>query len=262
MRGGAKFVVFKSFNPPKSVLSWANKTVELDKLKKDCFVHSSTYLNVPVEWLGKQFVDDAEWCKQMQPKTYQHEYLGMAVGAGTNVFDNVEARILEDDEIRYYDNIYMGIDWGWYPDPFQWCKMYYKHSTRELYFFDEYTCTKTPNKDVWHILQEEKDVTDNDLITADSAEPKSIADFRSYGANCRPAEKGANSIRYGMKWLQSLNKIVIDPQRCPNTYKEFVEYEYVLTKDGEPTSAFPDGDDHAISAARYAMERVWKRRGL
>lgn len=247
MRGGKKFVVFKTFNPPKSRISWANKAMEMDKLKKDCFVQHNTYLEVPAEWLGQQFIDDAEWLKDMQPMVYRHEYMGEAVGGGTNVFDNVEARLLTDEEIRYYDNIYQGIDWGWYPDPFQWVKVYYVPAKKELYIFDELRCTKTPNKDAWDMLVNEKGVTSEDSIVADSAEQKSIADFRSYGANIRGAEKGANSIRYGVKWLQSLNKIIIDPQRCPNAYREFMEYEYVLTKNGEPTSNYRDEDNHCLT---------------
>lgn len=247
MRGGEKFAVFKTFNPPKSVLSWVNKATETDKLKDDCYVLHTTYLDAPPSWLGKQFISDAEWCRDTQPKIYSHEYLGKPVGTGTNVFDNIEGRILSNEEVRYFDNIYMGIDWGWYPDPFQWCKMYYKPSKRELYIYDEYRCTRTPNKDVWEILKNEKGVSEEDLITADSAEMKSISDFRSYGSNCRPAEKGADSVRYGMKWLQSLNKIIIDIKRCPEAYREFTSYEYVLTKDGEPTSNYPDADNHCLT---------------
>ena len=51
------------------------------------------------------------------------------------------------------------------------------------------------------------------IITADSAEPKSIGDYRAYGLMCRAAEKGPGSIDYSYKWLQSLAAIVIDPVR-------------------------------------------------
>ena len=48
---------------------------------------------------------------------------------------------------------------------------------------------------------------------------------------------------------------------CTNTAKEFLNYEYEKTKDGEPITAYPDKDNHSIDATRYALERVWKRRG-
>ena len=97
--------------------------------------------------------------------------------------------------------------------------------------------------------------------TCDSAENKSVADYRSYGLNARAAEKGPDSVRYGIKWLQSLVEIVIDPIRCPETKDEFKNAEYELNKDGEPTSVIPDRDNHSIDMTRYAMERVWKRKG-
>ncbi len=40
---------------------------------------------------------------------------------------------------------------------------------------------------------------------------KSIGDYKTYGAFYGGAEKGPGSVEYSMKWLASLNKIVIDP---------------------------------------------------
>jgi phage terminase large subunit len=117
------------------------------------------------------------------------------------------------------------------------------------------------NKDTAQVLLDNFHLGRFDVVTCDSAEQKSIADYRSYGINARAAEKGPDSVRYGMKWLQSLIKIVIDPVRCPNTCEEFKKYEYELDKDGNPTSNYPDKDNHSIDMTRYAMEQVWKRRG-
>lgn len=261
LRGGPKFFVFKSFNPPRNRLNWANQCIELDSVKPDVYVSKTTYLDAPRDWLGEQFIEDAEWLQQVNPNAYKHEYLGEPVGLGTAVFENVHAETITDEQIKHFDYVYMGIDWGWYPDPFDWEKMYYDATRRTLYIFDEYRTRRTSNQDTWKYLKEEKGVKEEDLITADSAEPKSVADYRSYGSNTRGAEKGPDSVRYGMKWLQSLNNIIIDPQRCPATYKEFSEYEYELNSDGEPTSNYPDMNNHSIDAVRYALERVWRRRG-
>ena len=54
---------------------------------------------------------------------------------------------------------------------------------------------------------------------------------------------------------------MIDPTRCPVAPEEFLHYEYERDKDGNVISGYPDGNDHCIDAVRYAMERVWKRRG-
>lgn len=110
-------------------------------------------------------------------------------------------------------------------------------------------------------MQKERGVTTADLITADSAEPKSVGDYRDYGATCRPAIKGPDSVRYGVKWLQSLRAIVIDPTRAPETAHEFTHYEYEKNSDGDVISGYPDANNHSIDSVRYAMERVWRRKG-
>lgn len=259
MRGGSKFVVFKSFNPPISQSNWANQYVM--QPRKDSLRHKSCYLEVPTEWLGQQFFDDAEQLKEINERAYRHEYLGEATGTGGEVFENLDIREITKEERTAFDQIYMGIDWGWYPDPFHWAKMHYDAARQTLYIFDEYRTNKTSNADTWNFLQSEKGVTEYDLITADSAENKSVGDYKSYGALCRGAIKGPDSVRYGIKWLQSLRKIVIDPVTCPNTAKEFTNYEYDRTADGEIISGYPDANNHSIDAVRYAMERVWRRKG-
>ena len=65
-----------------------------------------------------------------------------------------------------------------------------------------------------------------------------------------------------MKWLQSLAAIVIDPARCPDTAREFAEYEYDKdARTGVVLDGYPDRGNHHIDAVRYAVEGVWSRRG-
>ena len=259
LRGGPKYVVFKSFNPPISNSNWANTYVQTPKA--GALRHKSCYLDVPEEWLGQKFLDDAEDLKMVNPRAYEHEYLGVPVGTGGEVFTNLEIQTITDEELSHFDQIYMGIDWGWYPDPFQWVKVHYDANRRKLYFMDEFRANKMSNRDTWDHLVKEHHVNSQDLITADSAEPKSVGDYRSYGSLCRGAVKGPDSVRYGMKWLQSLVAIVIDPARTPNVAKEFREYEYERNKDDEVVSGYPDANNHSIDATRYALERYYKRKG-
>ena len=65
----------------------------------------------------------------------------------------------------------------------------------------------------------------------------------------------------GMKWLCSLNEIIIDNKRAPKTAEEFLNYEYERDKNGEIISGYPDRDNHSIDAVRYALESVWRKRG-
>jgi phage terminase large subunit len=65
-----------------------------------------------------------------------------------------------------------------------------------------------------------------------------------------------------MKWLQGRAKIYIDKQRCPNTYKEFVMYEYEKNRQGQFISAYPDLNNHAIDACRYGCSEVMRAGGM
>lgn len=259
LRGGNKFVVFKSFNPPISRSNWANQYVL--KPRGGAIRHKSCYLDVPPEWLGQQFFDDAEALREINPRAYEHEYLGNAVGTGGEVFENLDIRAITNDEIDSFDYTYMGLDFGWYPDPAHWVKLCYNPAQLTVYIYDELRVNKTANAELWNLLVMKKGVTGGDLITADSAEPKSIADLKDYGSLCRGAVKGPDSVKYSMKWLQSLKRIVIDPERCPHTAREFSTYEYERTPDGEVMSGYPDADNHSIDAVRYALNPVWRRKG-
>lgn len=190
------------------------------------------------------------------------------------VFDNIVIRKISDEEIygkadRHgikvggFDRILQGLDWGYFPDPFHWGRLHYDAARRTLYIFDEYRCRKSDasNQETARYLIDHKGVQPRDLIIADSAEPKSVADYREFGLNCRGAEKGPGSLKTAMKWLQSLTAIVIDPDRAPEAATEFLNYELEKDRSGEYISEYPDRDDHAIAMARYATNLIWRRRG-
>lgn len=269
MRGGTAFWDFRSFNPPISNLNWANEYAESAEERADTVVIRNTYLDVPREWLGEPFFREADELKARNERAYAHEYLGKAVGTGGNVFENVSDMDMTapveagDRQIPLYqtfDNIYNGLDWGFAKDPTHFCRMYLDVKKHDLYVFDEYRTLKTRNPEIFEDLYKSH-ISVHELLTADNAEPKSISDFRAYGAYIRAAEKGPESVRYGIKWLQALNHIYIDKRRCPETFREFVKYEYERDKDDNIISAYPDKDNHAIDAVRYALERHWRRRG-
>lgn len=282
MRGGDKFWDFRTFNPPISKNNWANEYAEECEMYPDgnTLVVRNTYLDVPEEWLGQQFIEEAEDLKAKNPRAYKHEYGGEAIGTGGDVFPNASdldmqvmvsvephddgyGNIIKEVPMwQTFDHIYNGIDWGFALDPFRFVRMHFDKKHLDLYIFKEYNTIKTRNKETFDIIFDEKKlVKRNELITADSAEPDSIADYKAYGAFIRPANKGPESVRYGIKWLQSLRNIYIDKRMCPETYKEFVNYEYEQDRDGNFISAYPDADNHGIDATRYALEKYWHRKG-
>jgi PBSX family phage terminase large subunit len=274
IRGGDLAYIFKSFNPPRTAANWANKYVQVPKANQ--LQHHSTYIELGgrIKWLGKPWVEEAEHLKQVNPRAYEHEYLGVANGTGGMVFENVLLRKITDEEIAQFDHVMHGLDWGYYPDPAHYARMHYDAARMTLYIFGELRRSKTSNRQLYDDLVA-YGCRGDDVIIADSAEPKSVADFRGYaselykkpdgetytGPDCRGAEKGPESVKYSMKWLQSLATIVIDPERCPETSQEFLDYELEQDKDGNFISEYPDANNHAIDAVRYGANLIWRRRG-
>ena len=258
IRGGDIAYIFKSFNPPKTSNNWANKYIKVPKESRT--IVESNYLQVPAKWLGKPFLEEAEFLKETNPDAYDNEYMGVANGAGGSVFDNVVIRQITDEEIAEFDHILNGVDWGWYPDLFAFVRVHYEPAKHKLYIWQEYTCNKQSNEQTANTLIE-MGITGNDIITCDSAENKSIGDYKAYGLLARAAEKGPGSREYSYKWLQSLKEIIIDNVRCPVAAQEFLDYEYERDKEDNVISGYPDGNDHCIDAVRYATNRIWKKKG-
>jgi len=251
LRGGSKFVVFKSFNPPISISNWANQYV--NEPRADALRHKSCYLDAPPEWLGQQFLDDAEHLKEVNEKAYRHEYLGEPVGTGGQVFEFLEIRAITDEEMRQFDRIYQGIDFGWMPDPMAFIRCSYRPNHEKVYLLDEYVGRKISNEDLAKEIKRRH--YDDYFIMCDSAEPKSIFDLRFRDVWAQAVNKRPGSVEYGMKWLQR-RTIVIDPERTPCAYKEIIEYEYDRDKDGNLLPGYPDKNNHCIDALRYALSRI------
>ena len=240
LRGGSYSLSLKSFNPPMEPSHWAN--LAFLEPKPGRVTHHSTYLELPKAWLGDRFWEDAAHLEKVNPQLYRHEYLGQAIGGGDQVFTNLSFQPIDPE---HFDRIVSGVDWGWWPDPWAFNRLSYDSRNRRLYIFGEARCHRTANEETAAMVA--RLTLPGERIIADSAEAKSIEDYRRAGLACRGAKKGPGSIRYGMKWLQSLDAIVIDPGRCPHTAKEFAQYRY---SDGD----YPDRDNHHIDAVRYATE--------
>ena len=265
LRGGEAFYIFESYNPPSAARHWCNREAATPDINR--MVIHTTYKDIPREWLGDAILHDIEQTKQNNLRAYENIYLGIVTGTGQNVFENVELREITNEEIQTFDYLYSGIDWGYYPDPFAFSTSAFNASKQTLYIFDELYMNKQGNYEAFQKLSEHMETHGmniaRDRITADSAEPKSIADFRTWGGNVRGAIKGIGSREASFKWLQGLKKIVIDPARCPHIADEFTLFEYEIDKrTGEIMSGYPQGQpDHGIDTVRYSLESVWRHGG-
>lgn len=256
-RGGHYFQTFCSYNPPETTANWVNYEASEPQIvdgKLYRYVHHSDYTSVPKEWLGKDFFVTANLLKETNERAYRHEYLGEVTGNGGAVFPNVEKLKMSDELIATFEDRRFGLDFGFARDPCHWSASNYDKKHRDLYIFDEINELDCTNIALAELLKAKKDVMGFNYIMCDSAEPKSIAELEGLGVNALPAQKGPDSRRFSYRFLQSLAHIYIDPDRCPETYRSFVQCEYLKNKAGQFISRYPEnGGDDPIDSVRYSI---------
>ena len=139
-----------------------------------------------------------------------------------------------------------GMDWGYSNDPTSLIAMY---KYNDAYIFDELIYQKgLLNSDISDLL---KTNAVKDIVYADSAEPKSIAELNSYGHNILPVTKGRDSIVYGLNLINQ-NKVYVT-SRSKNLINELRNYIWMVDKQGNKLNKPIDAYNHAIDAMRYAM---------
>lgn len=258
-RGGHGFRTFCTYNPPMTQASWVN--IEANEPVDGRYVFSSNYTQVPPEWLGEEFLLDAEDLRRRNPTLWEHEYLGIVTGTGGTVFPNIVIREVTDSEIASFDNLHYGLDWG-YTNAFAWVASAYQPKRKRIIIFDEiYKPHLTPSMAAK--LVKKKDMH-GEPIWADCEDAAAIAQFNNeFGITTYPVKKGPDSRRFGYRWLQGLFEIVIDPRRCPNLAREFQLMEYKQDKrTGQFMEDYPKEADHGIDATRYSYEEIYLALGL
>lgn len=254
-RGVEKAITFYSYNPPKTASTWVNA----EALVKDDrrLVHHSTYLDVPPEWLGSEFIALAESVKRTNERAYRNEYLGEVTGTGGQVFDNVELRRIADDELKTLDRFYNGLDFGFAVDPDAATRWAYDRKTRKLYAVDEYYGAHTS---IDTLAEKVGKIAGQEIVRCDSADPRMIDELRRRGINAIGVKKGPGSREHGYRWLQDQGGIVIDPQRTPNIAHEFQAYEFEQDRMGNFIPEFPDGNDHCLTGDTIVHTTAGERR--
>lgn len=242
-----------SYNPLRQKQHWINKKYSFSTVDKNTFVHTSNYLKN--RYISKEFIEEAEALKERDYTAYRWEYLGEPVGQGVVPFPNLILRRITDQELRSFDNFRNGLDWGYGVDPVAFVRWHWDSTRQILYAVDEFYGIQKSNKQVAAYINKKRY---RESVTCDSAEPKSVAEMRSYGVKAVSAKKGKGSVEYGEKWLGEIT-IIIDPQRTPNIAREFEQIDYATDRWGEPLPRLEDKNNHTIDATRYAMEMDMKR---
>lgn len=254
------FKVLWAFNPPPNKLHWCNTELR-HSIPDYLYSLQVNYCDIPADWVGPE-INQINRLKAVNNKLYRYRYLGEPIAAEDVIFENIAIEDISDNQINKWisqdSNLFVGLDFGYSPDPNAGNMMYYDPISRDLYIFKEYHSYKQNNKQISEGLLK-AGFSQDYIITCDN-DQKTIDDLRSYGWSARPAKK--QKLRdAGFKWLQGLNRIIID-SRCIETIREFEEYHYVIDRDGNQKSMYPEGQaDHHIAATRYALERLFMRAG-
>ena len=255
LRGVDRAATVLTYNPPESAASWINAEARVSVDGR--LTHHSDYRMLPPVWLGESFLAEAEALRRSNERMWRHMYLGEAVGNGGQVFDNLSLRTIGGDELMAGRPL-NGLDFGFAVDPDAFIRVYYDAKRRRLFVAEEFVGVRTPAE---HLAAEVAARADGETVHCDSADPRMIQELRARGVAAVGAKKGPGSVREGIRFLQELSEIVIDPKKCPNAAREFSCYEYERDAWGNYRADCPDKNNHLIDAARYALEDMIRCRG-
>lgn len=233
--------IFIDYNPTNAF--WVHKNILVNEPQVSKVIQS-TYKDNP--FLEQSVIDSLESRRGDGNNNFWRVYglgeLGIAEGL---IFCNYEQK---EFDIHRFENYRNGVDWGFSQDPFAFVRCAIEG--KNLYICKEIYQKGLLNKDSAPLV---KKIANNEIVRCDSAEPKSVAEFREYGIKSVSVRKGAGSIESGIKFLQSFEKIYIHPS-CPNIYNEFCNYQWRVDKNGDEMPEPIDAFNHAIDALRYALE--------
>lgn len=230
--------------------------IELLRHDKDnkVVIHS-TYLDN--SYAPESITDEAEEMKRKRPLKYNHIYLGQYGQAEGLIFENVETRVIREDEISDLECV-QGLDFGYTNDPTAFCINYIDEAKKIFYVFDGFYKKGLLNS---QIADEIKNLQAHKHLTyADSAEPKSIDTLRLDGiSRIRGAIKGKDSINAGIDFLLDYH-IVINAH-----LKEFIaeaqNYTWSVDRSTNKTTNKPvDKWNHFWDSCRYSISAKIKQK--
>lgn len=234
--------IWIDFNPTANF--WAHKEVALSS---DVDFITLTYKDN--EALPQTIVDEIESAKEKAKESTYWANWWKVYGLGQ--IGSLDGVCITDwNEIKQLPSearlLCYGMDFGYSNDPTTLIGLY---KYNDSYIFNEvFYQKKLLNADISNLL------TSNnvqEIIYADSAEPKSIAELRTYKHNVLPCTKGKDSIVYGINLINQ-NKILVTSQ-SKNLIKELQSYTWMKDKEGNTINKPIDAFNHCIDAARYAI---------
>ncbi len=229
------------FPPKESFEKEDGNFLKVDSIRKDTTILHTTYKDN--KFVTEQSIELLESFKQVDYHYYRIYTLGLWGGALEGLiyqnWDVVEK--LPDEEVVYY-----GLDFGYSNDESGVVKCCFKGDDL---FVEEVLYQKgLTNQDIAEVLRS-KGITENQLIIADSAEPKSIQELYREGFTIRGAIKGTDSIRNGIDILKRYKIHVV--RGSNNLIRELKNYRWAMDRDGKSMNVPIDKLNHLLDPLRY-----------
>jgi PBSX family phage terminase large subunit len=263
VRGGKTHLTFYSYNPPDDEYNWVNKEAEYKVPGR--YVHHSTYLDVPADWLGEKFIEKAELLKARNYDRYRHEYLGEVVGRTEKLVMAGRWRVATETDFKRLDfdtldGPYMGADWGFSKDPNVLSKIWIDWEVNASYVEYAQYGYKTEIDDLPELFAMVPGSSDNP-VRADSARPETISYLkRNNYPKMRGVSKWAGSVEEGVNFMKQFTWIF--HPRCTEAIEEAKNWSYKTNRGGDVLSKLDDGYDHFWDSARYALSPLIRKREI
>ncbi len=245
--------LFVMFNPVSKVnwtyKQWFDPQAEIDTTR--VAVHHSTYKDN--RFLDEENIRTIENLKKTNPAYYKIYTLGEFATLDKLVFPVFQKQRLHATDLVDIPS-YFGLDFGFVNDPSAFIHVKVDQKNKRLYVLEEYTKKGLLNNEIARVIKQMG--YSKEVITADAAEQKSIAELKRDGiARVRPAKKGPDSVIQGISFLQQYELVVDD--RCVKLIEELENYTYQKDKaTNEYINKPVDSYNHCIDAIRYAVEEI------
>lgn len=243
--------IFLMFNPV-SKLNWVYKYFfEHGEPMENVMIRQSSYRDN--KFLDEMTRQNLELLANRNPAYYKIYALGEFATLDKLVFPKYEKRLINKDELRHLPS-YFGLDFGYVNDPSAFIHSKIDVKKKKIYIIEEYVKQGMLNDEIANVIKQLG--YSKEIITADSAEQKSIAEISNHDiTRIRSAMKGKDSIISGIQYLNQFD-IVID-ERCFKTIEELDNYTWKKDKNtGEYYNEPVDTYNHCIDALRYSVEML------
>ena len=242
---------------PISQSHWLFDFVEVNPPKNSVKYHS-TFKDNP--FLSEEYIEALEDMKIRNPAKARIYYYGeWGLDPEGLVITNFEVKEFNPMELAEQKLEHRaGADLGWI-DPTAIVDSLYDRENKIIYVFNEFYKS---GQQLDNVVQAIKNMNlEKTKIYMDSAEPRSVAYFKSLGFNVVPSIKGKDSVKAGITFLYN-HKIVVLPS-CQKIIMELSNFSYKKDKMGEyQEDCYTHEYSHAIDALRYAYSDIYTRTKL